>query len=165
MKFLKKLLAFIKWLIVGIIWSYIYIVCTWLFFKSIWGFNYLSYSNWQIITRYWNEGGRIKTGKDYLFILCLAIFIPLWIWGWKKLNKTNIINILFQPFLWLQKRQAEKYMKNMSHIKIHNIGISIGDEIKQDFENKLKKQQSDITNSPKTSSSIRNNLTNKLSNK
>ena len=165
MKFLKKLLALTKWLIVGIAWSYIYLLITWFIFKYFWGFNYLSRSNWRVIARYWDEGGRIKNGSDYAFVFCLIILIPLWIWGWKKLNKTNFVTILLQPFLWIQKRNAEKYMKNMSRIKIHNIGISVGEEIKQDFENKIKKQQTEIENDPKASNNIRNNLKNKLSHK
>lgn len=165
MKFLKKLMAFVKWLIVGVVWSYIYLLGTWFLFKYVWGFNYLSRSSWHVISRYWNEGGRIKTGSDYMFVLCLIMLIPLWLWGWKKLNRTNFVNVILQPFLWVQKRNAEKYMENMSRVKIHNIGISVGDEIKQDFENKIKKQQLEIENSPKSSKNIRNNLKNKLSNK
>ena len=56
-------------------------------------------------------------------------------------------------------------MKSMSRIKIHNIGISIGDDVKQDFENKLKRQQTEIEKAPKASQRIRSGLKNKLKNK
>ena len=163
MKIFKKLLAFLKWAIVGIVWSYIYILATTLLFKSVWGFNYLSRNSWNIISTFWQQGGRIKSGSDYLFILCLLLLIPLWIWGWRKLYKTNFMAVLLIPLTWYQNRSATRYMKSMSRIKLHNIGISIGDDVKQDFENKLKQQQTQIQNSPKASQKIRSELKNKLS--
>ncbi len=162
MKFFKKLLAFNKWIIVGAIWSYIYLYGTLLLFKSVWGFNYLSRSNWKVITGFWEQGGKIQTGSDYLFIICLILLIPLWIWGWRKLYKANFFMLLITPILWYQKHKADKYIKGMSRIKIHNIGISIGEDIKQDFETKLKQKQEKIENNPKAVSNIRANLTDKL---
>ena len=163
MKIIKKLLAFLKWAIVGILWTYTYILLTTLLFKSVWGFNYLSRSSWNIISTFWQQGGRIKSGSDYLFILCLLLLIPLWIWGWRKLYKTNLMAVVLIPLTWYQNRSAAKYMKSMSRIKLHNIGVSIGDDVKQDFENKLKQQQNQIQNSPKASQKIRSELKNKLS--
>lgn len=165
MKFFKKLLAFLKWAIVGIIWTYIYLFITMVLFKSTWGFNYMSRSSWGVISTFWEQGGRIKSGSDYLFVICLILLIPLWIWGWKKLYKANYVAILLVPLLWYQNRSANKYMKSMSRIKIHNIGISIGDDVKQDFENKLKRQQTEIEKAPKASQRIRSGLKNKLKNK
>lgn len=162
MKFLKKLLAFIKWITIGVVWSYVYLYGTLLLFKSLWGFNYLSRSSWGVISSFWEQGGKIRTGSDYLFVICIILIIPLWIWGWRKLYKANILALLLAPILWYQKRKADKYIKGMSRIKIHNIGISVGDDIKQDFENKLKQQKEEIEKSPKAVSSIRSDLTNKL---
>ena len=162
MKFLKNLLRFIKWITVGALWSYLYLYGTLLLFKSVWGFNYLSRSNWRVISDFWEQGGKIRTGSDYLFILCLILLIPIWIWGWKKLYKANLFALIIAPILWYQKRKADKYIKGMSRIKIHNIGISVGEEIKQDFENKLKQQKEEIEKSPKAVAGIRSDLSNKL---
>ena len=162
MKFIKRLLAFTKWIIVGAFWSYIYLYGTLLLFKSVWGFNYLSRSNWRVISGFWNQGGKIRTGSDYLFITCLILLVPLWLWGWKKLYKANLFAFLLAPILWYQKKKADKYIKGMSRIKIHNIGISVGEDIKQDFENKLKEQQAEIQKSPKAATHIRADLSNKL---
>lgn len=162
MKFLKKLLIFWKLFIVGVIWSYVYLCGTTLLFKSIWGFNYLSRSNWRIISGFWKSGGTIRSGSDYMFIICLILLIPLWLWGWRKLYKANFINLLLIPVNWYQRRSADNYMKSMSRVKLHNIGISIGADIKQDFENKLQKQKTDIENAPKASQNIRSQLKNRL---
>lgn len=165
MKFLKKLLHLIKFVCIGIIWSYIFLYSTSLIFKKVWDFNYLSKSNWSIISDFWQKGGKIDSSMDYLFIFSLLLLLPLWIWGWKKLNKINIIVLLFKPIEWAQNRSANNYLKEMSRIKLHNIGASVGDEIKQNFENELKKQQKQIENTPRISQSIRSQLKSKLSNK
>ena len=165
MKFLKKLLHFIKFICIGIIWSYMYLYITSFIFKKAWDFNYLSKSNWSIISDFWQGGGKIITGMDYLFILCLLLLVPLWIWGWRKLNKLNFILLLFKPVEWAQNRSANNYLKEMSRIKLHNIGASVGEEIKQNFENELKMQQKQIENTPRASQSIRSQLKSKLSNK
>ena len=164
MTILKKLLAFWKWAIVGIAWSYVYIVLTVSLFRIIWGFNYLSRHSWQVISKFWDAGGRIRTLSDYLFLIALCLLIPLWIWGWKKLYRTNYAQLALTPILWYQKRQADSYMKKMSRVKIHNIGISVSADIQQNFESQLKKQQAEIEQSPKTSQSIRSQLRNKLNN-
>lgn len=165
MKFLKKLLKLSKFLIVGILWSYIYIGVTLALFKHIWSFNYLSRAHWKVISSFWNEGGKISTGKEYLFIICLLLLIPIWLWGWRRLYKTNFLAILLAPLTWYQKKMADKYLKSMSRVKIHNIGTSAGEEIKLDFENKLKAQQSEIESTPKTSERIRAQIKNKLNEK
>ena len=162
MKLFKKLLKLGKILLVGIIWSYVYISSTLFLFKSVWSFNYLSRTHWKVIKTYWNEGGKIITGKDYLFVLCLLLLLPLWLWGWKRLSRTNFLAILLSPITWHQKREADKYLKSMSHIKIHNIGVSTGEDIKQDFEDKLKKQQAEIESASKTSENIRSTIKDKL---
>jgi hypothetical protein len=162
MRFFKKLFKFLKWIITGAVWTYIYLSGTLILFRSVWGFNYLSQKSWQILSSYWNSGGSISTGKDYLLVLCLIVLIPLWIWGWKKLYKANYVALLLAPLLWYQKREADNSLKAMSRTKIHNIGISIGDDIKQDFENKLQKRQAAATNAPKASQNIRLQLKDKL---
>lgn len=164
MTFLKKLLAFWKWAIVGIAWSYVYVVITLTFFKFFWGFNYLSRHSWRIISKFWDEGGRIRTASDYFFILALILLIPLWIMGWKKLYRTNYAQLLLFPILWYQKRQAGKYMKKMSRIKIRNVGISVSADVKQDFDTKLKQQQMAIEKESKASQDIRSHIKNKLNN-
>ena len=165
MKFFKKFLALIKFSVIGVIWSYIYLCCTLLIFKFFWDFNYLSRNNWRIISTFWNEGGKIRTGSDFAFILCLLLLIPLWIWGWKKLYKANILQLLLNPVFWFQNRKAKTYLSQMSKIKLHNIGASVGAEIKQNFENELKQQQKNIENTPKVAHNIRSQIKNKLTNR
>lgn len=163
MKALKKILKFLKLITVGVIWSYIYLYGSLLLFKSVWGFNYLSRSSWRLISDFWQSGGKIYSISDYIFVICLILFIPIWIYGWKKLYKTNFVALLISPILWFQNKSANKYLKKLNRIKILNIGISTSDEIIQDFENKLKKQKSAIENTPIASNNLRNNLKNKLS--
>ena len=163
MKTLKKILKFLKWITVGAIWSYIYLYSSLLLFKSVWGFNYLSRSSWHLISDFWQSGGKIYSVSDYIFVICLILFIPVWIYGWKKLYKTNFVALIVSPVLWYQNKSANKYLKKLNRIKILNIGISTSDEIVQDFENKLKKQKSTIENTPIASNKLRNNLKNKLS--
>lgn len=161
MTLIKNLLALWKFLFVGAVWTYIYLCLTLLLFKSVWGFNYLSPTGWKVLSTFWNEGGKIRTGSDYMFVLCLILLVPLWLWGWRKLHK-NFLNLLMWPVTFYQKRSADKYMKSMSRIKLHNIGVSIGDDVKKDFENRLKQQKMKIENSPRASQSIRKNLKDKL---
>ena len=162
MNIIKKILKLFKWLITGALWSYVYFLCTVSLFVSIWNFNYLSSSSWQVITEYWQKGGVIKTGTDFLFLFALILLIPLWIWGWRKLYQMNILNLFLVPLNWYQKRSADSYMKSMSRIKIHNIGVSLEDDAKQDFDSKIKSREQAIKSDTKASESIRSQIKNKL---
>ena len=163
MNIIKKLLKLSKWLITGALWSYVYILCTVSLFVGIWNFNYLSASSWKVITDYWQKGGVIKTGTDFLFLFALIFLIPLWIWGWRKLYKMNILNLFLVPLNWYQKRSADNYIKSMSRIKIHNIGVSLEDDAKQDFEDKIKCREQTIKSDEKASSTIRSQIKKRLS--
>lgn len=162
MSFFKKLLKLLKFIITGAVWTYIYICGTLMLFKHIWGFNYLSSKSWHVLSTYWNNGGAINTVKDFLLLLCLILLIPLWIKGWRKLYRLNYASFLLSPILWYQKKEADNSLRSMSRIKIRNIGSSIGDDIKQDFENKLKKRQAAVSNEAKSSQNIRLQLKDKL---
>ena len=163
MSSVKKFFKYLRIIIIGALWTCIYVLCTVSLFISIWGFNYLSAKDWRIISAFWNRGGTIKSGGDYLFLLCLILLVPLWIWGWKKLYRIDFINLLLVPLNWYQKRAADQYMKSMSKIKIHNIGVSIENSAKEEFDSKIKSREQAIQSEAKAAESIRAQIKNKLS--
>lgn len=162
-KFFRRLFSFIRFMIIGSAWTYIYAYITTLLFRSIWNFNYLSAGSWKIIGNFWQQGGAIKKASDYLFIIALLLLVPLWYKGLKKLLKANFVEILFLPVRYFNKRAADKYIGKISRQKIRNIGLSMGADAKQQFENKLKSSQKKIEDSPKVSQNIRGQIKQKLS--
>ena len=58
----------------------------------------------------------------------------MWLLGWKKIKKLNILHILAAPFAAYHQRKLEKYEEETSHIRIKNMGtetIKIEDEIER----------------------------------
>lgn len=136
---MKKLKKFIKFILVGIIWSYIYVYITNILMILIWNFNYLSPRDWSVVSSFWEGGGRIKSGKDYLFITMLIAVLPLWIAGWRYFYKKNFVQMLIAPVIWYNKRQLKKYSNDSSRVVLKNMGGNAkGPDMKQVIENRMK---------------------------
>ena len=130
---IKKLF---KALVVGIIWSYLYIFVTELLLYYLWNFDYLSPQDWQTINTFWEHGGVIKTGKDYLFLLSLLLVVPLWLLGWKYLYRQNYVEILLWPINAYNRHIIKHYGSESKRILLKNIGtlVKVEEEIKQKTE-------------------------------
>lgn len=89
---------------------------------SIWNFNTLSPKSWQLLNIFWEKGGTIKTGKDYLLLFLLLLLLPIWIWGYIKLNKTNFINLLLFPIRLYNEKMIKKYGSDSKRIVLKNLG-------------------------------------------
>lgn len=118
---LKRLKKFIKLSIVGILWTYIYVYCTGILMFLLWNFNYLSASDWQMISDFWESGGRIKSGKDYIFMTMLLLIMPFWILGWRYFYKLNFMQLILSPIVWYNKRQIRKY-GSATNVVLKNMG-------------------------------------------
>ena len=80
---IKKIFKFLKALVVGSVWTVIFVYIAENIMIYLWNFDILNTRDWQIINSFWESGGKIKAGKDYIFILMLLALIPLWFCGWK----------------------------------------------------------------------------------
>lgn len=159
---LKKLAKFIKFCLVGTIWTYTYVYCTGLLIYLIWNFNYLSVGDWQTISSFWEGGGRIKSGKDYLFVTCLLLIIPVWILGWKYFYKKDFVQLLLTPVIWYNKRKIKKYSETSSRLVLKNMGGSKkAQKLDEQIEDRMK--LFDKNRSPEnTSSQIRESIQEKM---
>ncbi len=93
-------------------------------FKTIWNFNILKAKHWQIISRFWEEGGVINSTQEILFFSTLLLIIPLWYIGLKKALKVSLVKIFFFPFFMYDAYQERKYNKAPKSIVLKNMGTS-----------------------------------------
>lgn len=160
---LKKLLKFSKFLLIGIIWTYLFVYISLMFTVAVWNFNYFSLTDWEIINSYWNQGGSIKTAKDYGLFLSLFLFIPLWLLGWKYLYHRNFIAILLLPITSYNNHMIKKYGADTSRIILKNMG-STAKKIDPEelIESKLKTIKSNMEQQERTSELLREKLKEKF---
>ncbi len=157
---LKKLKKFIKFSIVGMIWTYVYAYCTSLLVFVLWNFNYLAPSDWQMIGNFWDGGGSIRSGKDYIFMTMLLLIIPFWIAGWRYFYKLNFIQLILSPIVWYNKRQIKK-ISNTTNVVLKNMGANKkGPQLQDMIADRMK-----LANKQKepTSLLIRENVQEKIS--
>lgn len=128
---MKKILKLIKGILVGIIWCYVYFIIINSILIIFWNFNLISASSWQLLGNYWDNGGAIKAGTDYLLVSILILYIPVWLWSWRKLNKISFVSILLAPICWYNSYVIRKYGESSGRILLKNMGHSkkIEDEI------------------------------------
>ncbi len=121
---IKKIFKFLKALVVGAIWTVIFAYLAETTMIYFWSFDILNMRDWQIINTFWESGGSIKTGKDYLFVAMLLLLIPLWICGWRFFYHLDFIKLLLFPFTWYNNRMIKKYGDNTPRIILKNMGAS-----------------------------------------
>lgn len=132
---LKSVFRFVRFVIIGILWSYIFIVCANFIIYTLWNFNLLSARSWQTISAFWQSGGVIKTGKDYIFLSTIVALPFIWIWGWRFFCKVSYINILLYPIICYNRRIIRKYGHDSSRIVLKNMKSS--QKIIEDIKNEL----------------------------
>ena len=123
---LKKLLKFIRFCFIGAVWSALYWFLAIVIMDRIWQFNLLSPNYWKKIASYWNSGGTINTFSEWTFFIALFALLPLWIWGWKKANKIQIVKVIFFPVFWYHNYQEKKYAQAPKAITFKNMGAKVG---------------------------------------
>lgn len=132
---LKSIFRFVRFVIIGILWSYIFIACANFIIYTLWNFNLLSARSWQTISAFWQSGGVIKTGKDYIFLSTIVALPFIWIWGWRFFCKVSYINILLYPIICYNRRIIRKYGHDSSRIVLKNMKSS--QKIIEDIKNEL----------------------------
>ena len=65
---IRKLFKILKAAIVGAVWTVVFVYAAQIIMISIWNFDILNMRDWQVINTFWESGGKIKTGRDYLFV-------------------------------------------------------------------------------------------------
>lgn len=138
---MKKIFKIIRTFLIGIVWSYIYFVIINSLLIIFWNFSIISSSSWKLLNSYWESGGAIKAGKDYLLFTILLLYIPLWIWGWRRLTKVNFLNLLLTPIRWYNDYMIRKYGASANRILLKNMGR--GKKIEEEIE-ELSKPSSQV---------------------
>lgn len=121
---LKLIYKTLRNLFIGLIWSYVYLLIANSLLINFWNFSTLSANSWRLLRTYWESGGSIKAGKDYLLLTILLLLIPLWLWGWRRLIKTNYLEILLFPIRYYNSYIIRKYGTSSSRILLKNMGRS-----------------------------------------
>lgn len=67
---IRKLFKILKAAIVGAVWTVVFVYAARIIMISIWNFDILNMRDWQVINTFWESGGKIKTGRDYLLSAC-----------------------------------------------------------------------------------------------
>lgn len=121
---LKKLFRSIRNLTIGAIWSYLYLLIANTVLIHFWNFSTLSPNSWRMLKLFWEKGGTIKTGRDYLLLFCLLILIPIWLWGWRRLVKIRYTDFLLAPIRLYNTYIIRKYGASSKRIVLKNLGRS-----------------------------------------
>ena len=121
---LRKVCRLIRNLLIGVLWTYVFLFLVSMAFLLIWNFNFFSARSWQTITAFWQAGGIIKTGGDYVFLLALVTVPIIWIWGWKKLARIDYLNLLLWPVNAYNRRIINKYGHESGRIILKNLKSS-----------------------------------------
>ena len=123
---------FVKKTVIGILWSLFFIYFSNILFLYLWGFNLWDAQSWLKIKIFWNQGGAIKEGKDYCFLIMLLALVPLWAYGWHFFNRIKFLKLLVFPYEVYNRMILKKYDVSSQHFSLKNIGAStkIEDEIK-----------------------------------
>lgn len=130
---MKLIFKFIRTIFIGILWSYVYLMITNSLLIYFWNFSTLSANSWKSLRVYWESGGSIKVGKDYLLLTILLLLIPLWLWGWRRLFKKNYLEMLLSPIRLYNNYIIRKYGASSKRILLKNMGRSakIKDQIEE----------------------------------
>lgn len=159
---MKKLYKFIRLVVTGTLWSCLFVYAANAFFIFVWNFDLLNAGDWQIVSRFWNSGGKIKTGRDYLFLFSFLLTFCLWIWGWKKAYKINYVALLLAPLEYLSRLGLGSYGDG-PRIVIKNIGTAAEKiDQKEIVKQKLKEVEKEI-DAEKETSKIRELVADKIS--
>ncbi len=133
---LKKITYIFRFSLVGCLWTYAFLMCANYITFFIWNFNFLSSHSWKIIYNFWNTGGVIKTGSDYIFILFLFSLPFFWFFGWIYFLRVNYVNIILYPINAYNSYVIKKYGQESSRIVLKNVKSTqkVIEEIKDQLE-------------------------------
>lgn len=159
---MKKARKIIKNLIIGSIWTYAFVYASNLIMIKLWNFSLVSTNDWRVIDTFWENGGKIKTTRDFLFLFSIISIIPFWILGWRLIGKINYIEILLTPIKYWDEWMIKKYGSN-ARIIIKNIGtIEKDNHHNEEISAKLKIVEQEIDNNRATLE-IREKIADKIS--
>lgn len=159
---MKKFTKMLKVLVVGSIWTCFFVFLANLAMVKLWSFSIISLNDWRIIGNFWDGGGKIKTGRDFLFLFSLLLIIPLWLWGWVRAMKLNYLELLLAPLEKYNSWVISKYGED-SRVVLKNLGTTIKKESAEDILAQRLKEKEEEIDQEKETSKIRENVFEKIS--
>lgn len=158
---MKKIFKILKAVVVGSLWTFVFVYAADIIMIMIWNFDILNIRHWQVINTFWESGGKIKTGKDYIFVAMLLSLIPLWLWGWRYFYKVSFLKVLLSPIVWYNNRMIKKYGEQSSRIVLKNLGTATKKpNMEEMIEQRLKQSAKPMK---KASGKIRSSIQEKIS--
>ena len=156
----KKIGKFIKFVLVLFFWSAAWLSLMRFIMIRIWNFDFFSPVPWMKIYAYWNKGGVIKGGFEYMIFVTLLITVILWYIGLKRLYHTDFIGIFSKPFAYFSQKQISKFESENKHIALKN--LVVGEKITLDdlIEEKIKEEGNKQLQ--RESQSLRENISKKI---
>jgi hypothetical protein len=160
---MKKIGSLLKFFIVGSLWSCGFVAAWRRLLQAFWTFDPFSKTSWRMIAEFWNDGGVISSGKDYLLFAVLLVGTLIWLWGMRFFYRVSYVNLLLSPFKYFDNRNLKKYAEQTSHVVIKNIAIGekmTAEDVIQQRLKKLEKQEKADT--AHTSEVIRSGIAHKI---
>lgn len=133
-------------------------VLYWLFFEKIYGINIASPITYQKFSEYWDNGGVLRF-NDVVMLLILCLFIPIFLFYMRWLNRCKFLNLILLPVQWLQNRALKNY-KEVS-INIKNLKVEEKKTIEQLVEERIEEENKNRKNE-KSMEDFRKKIINKI---
>lgn len=150
---MKKIFKLLRGVIIFGGWTALFLVLSNGLINAVWRFDFMAAHSWAVLSRFWNQGGVIKTTSDILLITSLVLLPLLWFAGFLIALKLKYIHILLAPLSWFDRGRPKEperiVLKNMKSTQ------KIVEDIKNELDSLKPKEAKEAGN-------IRSVITQKL---
>lgn len=122
---------------------------------------------WKLLAKFWNEGGVIKTAKDYAFALSIIISPIIWVYLFIKLVKFDYTKLISVPLNFLDNMTLKGYSNNIKRVVIKNLSSKDNLSFDDLVAKKIKEEEKKAKEKEKSleADNIRENIQKKISKK
>lgn len=141
---MKKIKKILRFSCISIVLLFILGYIARFLFNLFWGFDIISVKSYQLLSKYWNEGGVFNTFHDCSLGASLFLFPVFWLWYSYKIYKKGFWKSVLSPVEKLYHKMTRPKDLEVAHVSLKNLGgkDKTLDEIISD---KIKAQKGDIS--------------------
>lgn len=133
----KKIFHYICVVIAGGLWSLLLGLMFQQLFYGVYNINLLNPRTYHIFSAFWNNGG-VLHGKDILMLGSLLLYLPLCIYGWKKISHYQFMRLITVPLNKIANAGLDNYQA--PDINIKNLKIEEKKTLEQLVKERLDKE-------------------------
>lgn len=120
---MKKVVKLLKFSVISLL-----VLCVFAFigrfaFRFLWNFDILDKKDYEILYKFWENGGVFKTFKDCTLATSLIAFPFIWLYSSKKLYKYGLGKFLLFPVIAIYRKVTRPKSMEVEHVSIKNIGV------------------------------------------